>query len=30
MTKKAQDVLNDNSHVMLYKIAQDMDFKLPD
>ena len=30
MTKKAQDVLNDNSHAMLYKIAQVMDFKLPD
>lgn len=30
MTKKAQDVLNDNSHMVLYKIAQAMDFKLPD
>ena len=29
MTKKAQDVLNDNSHAVLYKIAQDMEFKLP-
>lgn len=29
MTKKAQDVLNDNSHVVLYKIAQAVDFKLP-
>ena len=29
MTKKAQDVLNDNSHAVLYKIAQTMDFKLP-
>lgn len=29
MIKKAQDVLNDNSHAVLYKIAQTMDFKLP-
>ena len=29
MIKKAQDVLNDNSHAVLYKIAQAMDFKLP-
>lgn len=29
MTKKAQDVLNDSSHSVLYKIAQAMDFKLP-
>lgn len=29
MTKKAQDVLNDNSHAVLYKIAQAVDFKLP-
>ena len=29
MIKKAKDVLNDNSHAVLYKIAQTMDFKLP-
>jgi hypothetical protein len=29
MIKKAQDVLNDNSHAVLYKIAQSMEFKLP-
>jgi len=29
MTKKAHDVLNDNSHVILYKIAKSMDFKIP-
>lgn len=30
MIKKAKDVLNDNSHTVLYKIAQAVDFKLPD
>lgn len=29
MIKKAQDVLNDSSHSVLYKIAETMDFKLP-
>lgn len=30
MIKKAQDVLNDNSHATLYKIAQVVDFNLPE
>lgn len=29
MIKKAQDVQNDNSHAVLYKIAQTLEFKLP-
>ena len=29
MTKEAKDVLNDNSHATLYKIAGMLDFKLP-
>lgn len=29
MIKKAQDVLNDSSHSVLYKIAESIDFKLP-
>lgn len=30
MIKKAQDVQNDNSHAVLYKIAKAIDFKLPE